>query len=144
MNMVDGVLLLVDAMDGPMPQTRFVLRKALQAGHRVIVVVNKIDRPNAAQIMSSTKPLICSSTSARATSRPSLRRSTPARSLASPGARRSRCTTRLSRCSDAVIEKIPPPDVDVDAPSQLLVTTTSYDTFKGRMADRSCFARYAA
>src|ERR687885_1305604 len=47
MNLVDGVLLLVDAMDGPMPQTRFVLRKALQAGHRAIVVVNKIDRPNA-------------------------------------------------------------------------------------------------
>src|SRR5204863_9216803 len=47
MNMVDGVLLLVDAVDGPMPQTRFVLRKALQAGHRAIVVINKIDRPNA-------------------------------------------------------------------------------------------------
>src|SRR5216117_2411900 len=47
LNMVDGVLLLVDAVDGPMPQTRFVLRKALQAGHRAIVVINKIDRPNA-------------------------------------------------------------------------------------------------
>src|SRR5690349_22675355 len=47
MNMVDGVLLLVDAVDGPMPQTRFVLHKALQAGHRAIVVVNKVDRPNA-------------------------------------------------------------------------------------------------
>src|SRR5215213_11084 len=47
MNMVDGVLLLVDAVDGPMPQTKFVLRKALQAGHQAIVVVNKIDRPQA-------------------------------------------------------------------------------------------------
>src|SRR5919112_1516502 len=47
MNMVDGVLLLVDAVDGPMPQTRFVLRKALQCGHKAIVVVNKVDRPNA-------------------------------------------------------------------------------------------------
>src|SRR5919199_1435590 len=47
MNLVDGVLLLVDAMDGPMPQTRFVLRKALRAGHQAIVVVNKVDRPNA-------------------------------------------------------------------------------------------------
>src|SRR5919206_3748587 len=44
---VDGVLLLVDAVDGPMPQTRFVLEKALAAGHRAVVVVNKIDRPNA-------------------------------------------------------------------------------------------------
>ncbi|HSD85311.1 MAG TPA: GTP-binding protein, partial [Anaerolineae bacterium] len=47
MNMVDGVLLLVDAVDGPMPQTRFVLRKALEMGHKAIVVVNKVDRPNA-------------------------------------------------------------------------------------------------
>jgi GTP-binding protein len=45
MNMVDGVLLLVDAVEGPMPQTRFVLRQALQKGHKAIVVVNKVDRP---------------------------------------------------------------------------------------------------
>src|SRR5512143_629645 len=47
LNMVDGVLLLVDAVDGPMPQTRFVLRKALEMGHKAIVVINKVDRPNA-------------------------------------------------------------------------------------------------
>ena len=47
MNMVDGVLLLIDAVDGPMPQTKFVLRQALARGHKAIVVVNKIDRPNA-------------------------------------------------------------------------------------------------
>ena len=47
MNMVDGVLLLVDAVEGPMPQTRFVLRQALNKGHKAIVVVNKIDRPAA-------------------------------------------------------------------------------------------------
>src|SRR5512135_943853 len=47
LNMVDGVLLLVDAVDGPMPQTRFVLRKALEMGHKAIVVINKIDRANA-------------------------------------------------------------------------------------------------
>ncbi|HYF65554.1 MAG TPA: GTP-binding protein, partial [Herpetosiphonaceae bacterium] len=47
LNMVDGVLLLVDAVEGPMPQTKFVLRKALEQGHRAIVVVNKVDRPNA-------------------------------------------------------------------------------------------------
>jgi GTP-binding protein len=45
--MVDGVLLLVDAAEGPMPQTRFVLKKALQMGHRVIVVINKVDRRGA-------------------------------------------------------------------------------------------------
>src|SRR5436190_5913278 len=47
MNMVDGVLILVDAVDGPMPQTKFVLRQALQAGHKAILVINKIDRANA-------------------------------------------------------------------------------------------------
>ena len=47
LNMVDGVLLLVDAAEGPMPQTRFVLRKALELGHKAIVVINKIDRPDA-------------------------------------------------------------------------------------------------
>src|SRR5258707_1945452 len=47
LNMVDGALLLIDAVEGPMPQTRFVLRKALAMGLRVIVVVNKLDRPNA-------------------------------------------------------------------------------------------------
>src|SRR5216117_596567 len=47
MNMVDGVLLLVDAVDGPMPQTKFVLRQALQRGHRAIVVINKVDREHA-------------------------------------------------------------------------------------------------
>ena len=47
LKMVDGVLLLVDAAEGPMPQTRFVLQKALELGHKVIVVVNKVDRPDA-------------------------------------------------------------------------------------------------
>src|SRR5213595_1700046 len=47
MNMVDGVLLLVDAVDGPMPQTKFVLRQALRRGHRAIVVINKVDRDQA-------------------------------------------------------------------------------------------------
>src|ERR1039457_6095574 len=47
MRMVDGVLLVVDAKEGPMPQTKFVLRKAIQAGHKVIVVINKIDKPDA-------------------------------------------------------------------------------------------------
>lgn len=46
LNMVDGVLLLVDAVEGPMPQTRFVLRKALEKGHKAVVVVNKVDRPS--------------------------------------------------------------------------------------------------
>ncbi len=50
MRMVDGVLLLEDAKEGPMPQTKFVLRKAIQAGHKIIVVINKIDKPDARPI----------------------------------------------------------------------------------------------
>ncbi len=58
MNMVDGVLLLVDAAEGPMPQTRFVLKKALEMGHKAIVVINKVDRKDAEPAACSTKPLI--------------------------------------------------------------------------------------
>ena len=73
LSMVDGVLLLVDAVEGPMPQTRFVTRKALALGLKAIVVVNKIDRPGAARLGG----------------RPDLR---PVRQ-----ARRERCAARLSR-----------------------------------------------
>ncbi|MEK7512896.1 MAG: GTP-binding protein [Patescibacteria group bacterium] len=55
MRMVDGVLLLVDAKEGPMPQTKFVLRKAIQAGHRAIVVVNKIDKKDARPLWALNK-----------------------------------------------------------------------------------------
>ena len=65
LSMVDGVLLLVDAVEGPMPQTRFVTRKALALGLKPIVVVNKIDRPARAPTGSSITPSICSTSSAR-------------------------------------------------------------------------------
>src|SRR6185436_3487571 len=57
MNMVDGVLLLVDAAEGPMPQTRFVLRKALEMGHKAIVVINKVDRKTLTQHAGDTADL---------------------------------------------------------------------------------------
>ena len=60
LSMVDGVLLLVDAVEGPMPQTRFVTKKALALGLKPIVVINKIDRPALVLTGLSTKPLICS------------------------------------------------------------------------------------
>jgi small GTP-binding protein len=70
MNMVDGVLLLVDAAEGPMPQTRFVLKKALEMGHKAIVVINKIDRKDAEpSTASSTRPSTCSSNWAQAKNR---------------------------------------------------------------------------
>lgn len=78
MSMVDSVLLVVDAQDGPMPQTRFVTQKAFKAGLRPIVVVNKIDRPGARPIGSSTRSSTCSTTSAPPTSNSTSRSSTPA------------------------------------------------------------------
>ena len=88
LSMVDGVLLLVDAVDGPMPQTRFVTRKALALGLKPIVVVNKIDRPAPARTGSSTRPSTCSTSSARPTSSSTSRSSTPRRCNGYADARR--------------------------------------------------------
>ncbi len=84
MSMVDSVLLMVDAVDGPMPQTRFVTQKAFDQGLKPIVVVNKIDRPGAARTGSSTRSSTCSTTSAPATSSSTSRSSTARRSTAWP------------------------------------------------------------
>jgi predicted GTPase len=85
MNMVDGVLLLVDAAEGPMPQTRFVLKKALEMGHQAVVVINKVDRKDADPLKPSTTPLTCSSSWAPATSRPIFPPCTPTPSPGGPG-----------------------------------------------------------
>ncbi len=78
MSMVDSVLLVVDAQDGPMPQTRFVTQKAFKAGLRPIVVVNKIDARARVRTGSSTRSSTCSTTSAPPTSNSTSRSSTPA------------------------------------------------------------------
>ena len=78
LSMVDSVLLLVDAVEGPMPQTRFVTQKALALGLKPIVVVNKIDRPGRARrLRRSTRPSTCSTSSAPARSSSTSRSSTP-------------------------------------------------------------------
>ena len=85
LTMVDGVLLLVDASEGPLPQTRFVLRKALAARLPVILVVNKVDRPDARDRRGGrTRSTACSSTSTRPRSRSTSRSSTPTPARASP------------------------------------------------------------
>jgi GTP-binding protein len=85
LSMVDSVLLLVDAVDGPMPQTRFVTSKAFERGLHPIVVVNKIDRPARARTGSWSRSSTCSTRSAPRTSSWISRSSTPRRSRASPG-----------------------------------------------------------
>ena len=130
MNMVDGVLLLVDAAEGPKPQTRFVLKKALEMGHRAIVVINKVDRKDAdpERVLNETFDLFielgasdeqadfpviyANAVSARAGDTPDLQ-------------------PDLQPLFQAILDSIPGPKVDCDAPLQMLVTTLGYDEYRG-------------
>ncbi|MBI2323970.1 MAG: translational GTPase TypA [Chloroflexi bacterium] len=134
MNMVDGVLLLVDAVDGPMPQTKFVLRQALRRGHRAIVVINKIDRPQARpnHVLNETFDLFLD---LGATEEQAEFETVYTNALTgAAGTDHRHVGTSLEPLFDAIVSEIPPPDVDATAPAQLLVTTTSYDDYKGRIA----------
>src|SRR5919197_3632154 len=133
MNMVDGVLLLVDAVDGPMPQTRFVLRKALQASHRAIVVVNKIDRPNARpnHVVNETFDLFIDLGANDEQAEFAVIYTDALRGVA--GRSPLKIHDSLEPLFEAILDQIPPPDVDAGGPAQLLVTTTSYDDYKGKL-----------
>ena len=134
LKMVNGVILLVDAAEGPMPQTRFVLSRALELGHRVIVVVNKIDRPdqrihevidevlellmdlNATPEQLDSPMLFCSGRQGTASYSPDV-----------PG-------TDLKPLFETILEYIPAPEADVDQPFQMLVSSIDYNEFVGRIA----------
>ena len=134
LKMVNGVILLVDAAEGPMPQTRFVLSKALELGHRVIVVVNKIDRPdqrvyevidevlellmnlNATDEQLDSPMLFCSGRQGTASVQP------------------DEAGSDLKPLFDTILEYIPAPEADVDAPFQMLVSSIDYNEFVGRIA----------
>ena len=134
MNMVDGVLLLVDAVDGPMPQTKFVLRQALQRGHRAIVVINKVDRPQARpnHVMNETFDLFLD---LGATNEQAEYETIYTNAITgSAGTDHRHLSGSLEPLFEAIVSEIPPPDVDDTAPTQLLVTTTSYDDYKGKIA----------
>ena len=133
MNMVDGVLLLVDAVDGPMPQTRFVLRKALQAGHRAIVVVNKIDRPNARpnHVVNETFDLFVDLGASDVQAEFAV---IYTNALAGQAGRSPlKMYDTLEPLFEAILDQIPPPEVEPDKPTQLLVTTPSTIDYKGKM-----------
>ena len=134
LKMVNGVILLVDAAEGPMPQTRFVLSKALELGHKVIVVVNKIDRPdqrihevmdevlellldlNATDEQFESPTLFCSGRQGTASYSPDV-----------PG-------TDLVPLFETILNYIPAPEADVDKPFQMLVSSIDYNEFVGRIA----------
>ncbi|MEI6179406.1 MAG: translational GTPase TypA [Chloroflexales bacterium] len=133
MNMVDGVLLLVDAVDGPMPQTKFVLRKALQAGHRAIVVVNKVDRPQARAnwVVNATFDLFVD---LGASDEQAEFGTIFANALLGHAGRSPlKMHPSLEPLFEAILDRIPAPDVDATAPAQFLVTTSIYDDYKGKI-----------
>jgi GTP-binding protein len=134
MNMVDGVLLLVDAVDGPMPQTKFVLRQALQRGHRAIVVINKVDREHARpnHVLNATFDLFLD---LGASNEQAEYETIYTNAITgSAGTDHRHLSGTLEPLFEAIVSEIPPPDVDDAAPTQLLVTTTTYDDYKGKIA----------
>jgi len=132
--MADGVLLLVDAAEGPLPQTRFVLRKALARGFPVVVVVNKIDRQDARpeEVLTEVFDLFCEleATDAQADF-------TTLYAIGRDGlARRSLTDTNtdLTPLFETIIAKVPPPQGNPDAPLKMIVASLDYDDYVGRIA----------
>ncbi len=135
MNLVDGALLLVDAKEGPMPQTRFVLKKAIEAGHRIIVVINKIDKPDARPdwVLDQVFDLFVTlGASDRQTDFPVV--------YASAKQGKAGLDTDLSKMTDikplfeTIVNEVPKPNFDVNGPLQVSVGNISYDNYKGKMA----------
>ena len=134
LKMVNGVLLLVDAAEGPMPQTRFVLQKALELGHKVIVVVNKIDKPDARihEVMDEVLELLLdlNATDEQFNS-PTVfcsgRQGTAAYGPDEVG-------TDLVPLFETIVNYIPAPEGNADEPLQLLVSSIDYNEYVGRIA----------
>jgi GTP-binding protein len=139
LNMVDGVLLLVDAAEGPMPQTRFVLQKALKLGHQAIVVINKIDRRDAdpARVLNDTFDLFIElgATDEQADFSVVYTIATTGHAGLTP-----EMTPTLEPLFETILQKIPCPKVDMESPLQILVTTLDYNTYRGLTAIGRIFA----
>jgi GTP-binding protein len=139
MNMVDGVLLLVDAAEGPMPQTRFVLKKALEIGHRAIVVINKMDRRDAdpERTLNQTFDLFIElgANDEQADFTVIYTNAITQQAGLTPD-----LTPNLQPLFQAILRHIPAPKVDPDAPLQLLVTNLGYDDYRGVTAVGRIFA----
>ena len=140
LKMADGVLLLVDAFEGPMPQTRFVLGKALEHGLRPIVVVNKADRPDSRpdDVVNEVFDLLVQLDANDASLDfpvlfASARDGWATTDLAQPG-------TNMRPVFEAIVEHVNPPEGDPEAPLQLLVTTLEYSDYVGRIAVGRVFA----
>ena len=140
LKMADGCLLLVDAAEGPLPQTRFVLRKAFACGLRPIVVINKIDRPDArpTEVLNAVFDLFVELDADDATLYfPTIyasgRQGIATTDLAIPA-------TDIRPLFDAILQHVPPPEADLASPLQMLVVTLDYSDYVGRIAIGRVFA----
>ena len=139
LNMVDGVLLLVDAAEGPMPQTRFVLKKALLLGHKAVVVINKVDRKDAdvERVLNETFDLFIDlgASDEQADFPVVYAKATSAQAGYSVD-----LSPNLQPLFETILREIPAPVVDTSAPLQMLVTTLGYDEYRGVTAVGRIFA----
>ena len=133
LNMADGCLLLVDAFEGPMPQTRFVLQKAIQIGLKPIVVINKVDKPNCRpdEVQEQVFDLMCNLDATEdqlefPTIFGSAKNGWMSDDWRNP-------TTDINAVLDAIIEYIPAPEV-VEGDPQMLITSLDYSSYVGRIA----------
>ncbi len=134
LNMADGCILLIDAVEGPMPQTRFVLQKAFELNLQPIVVINKIDRRDARidQVLEWTQDLFLelATTDAHLNFPVLYAIGRDGVAMYSPDDER----VNLEPLFETIINTIPAPEVDVDAPLQMLVAALDYDDYKGKYA----------
>ncbi|HEY3282541.1 MAG TPA: GTP-binding protein, partial [Armatimonadota bacterium] len=135
LRMVDGALLLVDAKEGPMPQTRFVLRKALALGLRIVVVINKIDRHDARadDVLNRTFDLFMELGATDEQADFPVIYACATKGLAGLEPELENMTSVLP-VLDVVLAKVPPPVGHVDRPLQMLTLSLAYDDYRGRMA----------
>ena len=134
LKMVNGVILLVDAAEGPMPQTRFVLQKALELGHRVIVCVNKVDRPDARihEVIDEVLELLLSLNATDEQLDSPMLFCSARRGIASYGPDVQ--GTDLQPLFQTIVDYIPAPQGDPEAPLQMLVSSVDYNDYVGRIA----------
>ncbi|MGE4549310.1 MAG: translational GTPase TypA [Intestinibacillus sp.] len=133
LKMVDGVVLLVDAAEGPMPQTRFVLQKALEFGHKIIIAINKIDRPDArlGEIGDEVLELLLNldATDEQLDSPIVYCSGRAGTASMSPNAEGEDLTPLFEQ----ILEHIPAPEVDIEGPTQMLVSSIDYNEYVGRI-----------
>lgn len=135
LKLVDGCLLLIDAKEGPMPQTRFVLKQALKAKLKIIVVINKIDRSDARidYVINKTFDLFLDLGADESAAYFPIVYSSGKEGLAGDAQDLSTMTD-INPIFNAILKHIPAPSGSPDLPLQMLVTSISYDNFKGRIA----------